>query len=1434
MSITVVAATVVAAGAPVIVTANDDVHEAQRRVDRAEAAVAAVALAHSLADERDAMTEYVATGRSAALGAGASKAVRARVDRQIGELRGSASDASVTFANATKRLGDLPRIRQRALSGPGSAAETFEAYTGTVRALHRAAGVADPGVLGPLGRVVEQASGSRALLLGALASGGRQPDLTAAAQRTRLGEEVALADLTQTAPRRVRERHARAVSGAEVAAAERYLDRLTDAPRLSADDLALDRERVATALTARIDRMRGVETALTADGLTRTEGARDDEVTALELRAALLLACLLLAVVVGLYAIRSVTRPLAALGAGARRLAEDPAGVAPVTLGRRDAARGDEFASVVVSLNALHEGLGSQRARVAKLAAERGHLIEERQHLAAQIAEVRQECEELRRLKDEVESRLSGLRDRVHSSFVNLALRTLGLVERQLAVIETMEESEQDPERLDTLFTIDHLATGMRRYSENLLVIAGSERQSNHPGPVSLLDVLRAAISEVERYQRVRIQALPPQAQVAGFAADSVSHLVAELLENATVFSPPSTEVLVSGWLMESGEVMLSVQDEGIGMTADRFEELNTRLADPVPDYCQGPQPADPLGLGLYVVTRLAARHGVRVQLREQKQGGVTAVVVLPRQILPEPVPAAGGVRPVVLRTDAPGPASGGQAQLGAVAPAALPPESRTAQARPALTDHPDAYDPAASRTAHEPVAHEPVAAESGAEPMPHAAPARRPPTPGAPGAHVPAPRDATARPATPRDAAPHDAVPRDPASPGPEPYGLVPPGPAAESGGRGAHRRDARGRAESASRGADGARGQGEAYDQDGAGVPRGATFTGPGTATRVSGVASAPDAGDRADGPPGVGHPTGRRRGQGPRPAQPARASQPAQSPSRPAQPGGREHPEHYRPGEARPMPWTGEPWGPGPEEAPARTEEPEAPGPGAAALPPASARDGGQPDEPWDAPPRRARGRGTAGEPSGPSAPGARPSPPAPRGAEADPTKPDAVADRAGGPERDPMVVAAERAIERSTLREAASPSPAGPESVDPWPAPAPYAADARPADPATADLFDATSLATASAPDGAGPGLDGAPAEGFRATWAQPDQAGTEGFRAAPTRLDESDADALPHDGPRTDKGLPKRTPRVVAPRRPVPGERGKVDAEALRQRLGGFQRGARDGRRDAETEIAERIAAQRGTAPADQPDDRSPRSSQPEPPRPGSLFGQPSGERGLRQPFADQAAPWAGPTEPAPGQPPHARRAPGGSPYDQSVRDDSASPVRKQPSYHQPPHAEPTPDQGPSAEFAHGQPSPAPPHAAPSGVPARSQLARDPASHQERTYDPPEPSRPATHQPVARQSGPGEPTRGRAREEAPGAGGAEWPAEGQVSSGAAGEERSDPLAHDEDRRQRSSYDQERYDQPPHGRPAAERQPGQGHTQHQAGALGEGETVEEARS
>ncbi|MFF8783690.1 nitrate- and nitrite sensing domain-containing protein [Streptomyces sp. NPDC015125] len=671
-AVAVVAAAVLGAGAPGLTATADNATNSQQLVDLAELNAQAIALAHSLADERDGMTAYVATGHGSRTAAGlgnsavngaraaraddaaALRAQRARVDRQIGELRSEAQDASgdtAVYKAAAKLLGTLPQTRQKALSAGGSAEQIYNAYTQTIQALgaisddiarelpgRADSADADTHALPALGRAAEQAAGTRALLLAALKAGGSQPRLTNLAQVAHLREQGALGDFQQAASQGARDRYVRTVNGEDVNTAERYTARLTDQPRLDAVDLRLSRQRVQATLTSRIGLMRGVESAMATADVQRLGALRDDDVNELEIRIGLEGLCLLLAVGAGVWAARSMTQPLAALRIGAKRLAADPAHEEPLTY----KGRNDEFATTVRSVNALHAQVGELARRTAELEGERKRLIGGRQRLVAEREVLQEQGEGLKEEIADLTERLAALHAGVHGRFVNLSLRTLGLVERQLGVIESLEESEQEPERLETLFKLDHFAARMRRNSENLLVLAGAEQYSNnHPGPVPLLDVMRAAISEIERYERVRIQALPPHSQVAGFAADDISHLVAELLENATAFSPPDAHVELAGWLLESGEVMLSVQDEGIGMTSERMAELNERLTD-VEAASSSETIDEALGLGLYVVVRLAARHGVRVQLRDAKQGGVTAVIVLPGSILPtRPAPSA-------------------------------------------------------------------------------------------------------------------------------------------------------------------------------------------------------------------------------------------------------------------------------------------------------------------------------------------------------------------------------------------------------------------------------------------------------------------------------------------------------------------------------------------------------------------------------------------------------------------------------------------------------------------------------------------------------------------------------------------------------------------------------------------------------------------------
>ncbi|WP_392876746.1 nitrate- and nitrite sensing domain-containing protein [Streptomyces sp. LN499] len=748
--VAVVGITVIAAGAPAALGASSELNESQRLVTLAELNQQAVALAHALADERDEVTAYIASGRDEKSGpkSDGPSSRSARVDQQVDEIRGTAPAA------LRRDLSTIPSLRRTALTGKGSALAAHQAYSEVIAKLQDVADElaektpprASEATRAPLalGQAAEQASATRGLLVAALSvprevattpqidpytglpvqtqdEGPSEDDrnrdeLSAAAQQARVRELAALADFDQAAGSTAREKLSSTVTGPEVNNAEKYLAALTDRPELSDSDQQVNRQKVGAALSARIDRMRSVESALGTARIQRLEQLRDDDVTALELHIALLGGCLLIAVGVSTAVARTLTQPLAVLRIGAARLAAEPGTAEPV----RYTGRNDEFAQVVRNLNVLHgklQGLLHEfNGRFVNLEKERGELVAGHEALSLQRAELQVRTADLA-------AQLERLKNTVHHTFVNLSLRTLGLVERQLGVIESLEEREQDPERLATLFKLDHMATVMRRHSENMLVLAGAEHGHGHSGPIPLVDVLRAAVSEIERYERVTIQSLPPHAQVAGFAADDLSHLIAELLENATSFSPPDSHVQLSGWLLESGEVMLSVQDEGIGMSSVRMGELNARLADPA-SFEAGRQSADGAGLGLQVTSLLAGRHGVRVQLREQKGSGVTAVVVLPQALLPKAPPTA-TPPPVRVPGDAPAlnlPGSVAEANSNSLPgrTLALPGDPLIAAAEQTIRDAGAESGaepvPAPEPVATEPPAPEPLAAETEAE----------------------------------------------------------------------------------------------------------------------------------------------------------------------------------------------------------------------------------------------------------------------------------------------------------------------------------------------------------------------------------------------------------------------------------------------------------------------------------------------------------------------------------------------------------------------------------------------------------------------------------------------------------------------------------------------------------------------------------------------
>ena len=222
----------------------------------------------------------------------------------------------------------------------------------------------------------------------------------------------------------------------------------------------------------------------------------------------------------------------------------------------------------------------------------------------------------------------AALRGRLDAMFVNLSHRSQTLVDRQIRLIEQLEQGEQDRERLANLFKMNRIASRMHRNSQNLLVLAGHEVPSDWNQPIALVNLIRAAVSEVEDYDRVALGAQPDIA-VSGPAVNDVVHLLAELIENATSFSAGDMQVDITGRLLTSGGALVDITDRGVGMAPKELAYANWRL--------ENPPTADinvPKWMGLFVVARLAARHGVRVRLQQAEFGGLTAMVWLPDEVI--------------------------------------------------------------------------------------------------------------------------------------------------------------------------------------------------------------------------------------------------------------------------------------------------------------------------------------------------------------------------------------------------------------------------------------------------------------------------------------------------------------------------------------------------------------------------------------------------------------------------------------------------------------------------------------------------------------------------------------------------------------------------------------------------------------------------------
>ena len=303
------------------------------------------------------------------------------------------------------------------------------------------------------------------------------------------------------------------------------------------------------------------------------------------------------------------------------------------------------------------------------------------------------------------------LRKGVADMFVTLARRNRSLIDRQLAMIDTLERNEEDPDTLADFYQLDHLATRMRRNAESLLVLAGSEPQKKWRTPLEVDDVVRAALGEVEDYRRIDVLALE-SVRLKGPAVADLAHLLSELLENATSFSPPETRVRIAGHFHDEG-YLITITDRGVGVPSRRLAELNELLARP-PVVGLALEPT----LGLYVVAMLAKRHGVRVRLVTGAPG-LTAHVMVPKDLFEIRVEEP--MRP---------------------APSAPSPSEPRMETTPLRPPSPDGARPVAPQPAHQPS--ETVEVRSARHTAPSASelPQRRRPTPHDQEAPVPSSRD--------------------------------------------------------------------------------------------------------------------------------------------------------------------------------------------------------------------------------------------------------------------------------------------------------------------------------------------------------------------------------------------------------------------------------------------------------------------------------------------------------------------------------------------------------------------------------------------------------------------------------------------------------------------------------------------------------------------
>jgi signal transduction histidine kinase len=587
-------------------------------------------LVQQLQRERDLSASHVASGK---------QVDRVVLDRQlrrvndtsdalqskITELSGDLNpDVAARFQRAAEQLGRLNSLRNAVRDTQYPSDAVLRTYSESVSSLldlgeQAIAGINDPELVrlhlatNAIARIKEQESRKRGIMLDVFQRGAFPPGQQRVLLAANAELEAARNDFRKSASADQAKIYDDTVTGLIVDTANDMQESALNLAAANQSLSSLRPEKWDIASTLTVNLTRDVENLLLEQLQNRTGELTGAARAAAFRDSGLVLGALLLAFAMALFVARSILNPLRVLRRTAlavadhglpeavQRILNDPnpqaaalTAIAPVPISTRE-----EVGQVARAFDAVH-----------------GEAV----RLAAQQAL---------------------LRDNVNAMFVNLSRRSQALVERQLNLIDRLEQDEQDPDQLASLFELDHLATRMRRNSENLLVLSGTDLSRRLTRPVPAAEVLGAAVSEVEQYARVQV-GQTPELTVQGRAVNDLVHLIAELLDNATAFSDPVTKVTVRTARTRKGELAIEIQDRGVGMAEQDIIDANDRLADP-PDV----DVAVSRRMGLYVVARLAKRHDIMVRLRvnEDIEGGTTALVVVPGTLVAQPG-AAGAPMP--------------------------------------------------------------------------------------------------------------------------------------------------------------------------------------------------------------------------------------------------------------------------------------------------------------------------------------------------------------------------------------------------------------------------------------------------------------------------------------------------------------------------------------------------------------------------------------------------------------------------------------------------------------------------------------------------------------------------------------------------------------------------------------------------------------------